>query len=175
MRNLLTSVSTLRWSLIVFNKILLYSIAMVDFDQEDVELWKDLVKAKDRIDRLAQYSSAVGRWVLIQRCFMYLPWFLIKFSHSYCSTFLSPVFQLPRGERSLCILSLFLLEEKLQWMFNVLALRYWRKLYDLKREIEEKILNISNKYVDEWIGERCDNRFFILKGIKEVVKLIGVW
>jgi len=34
---------------------------MVDFDQEDVELWKDLVKAKDRIDRLAQYSSAVGR------------------------------------------------------------------------------------------------------------------
>jgi len=45
---------------------------MVDFDQENVELWKDLVKTKDGIDHLAQYSSAVRRQVLIQRCFMYL-------------------------------------------------------------------------------------------------------
>jgi len=51
---------------------------MVDFDQENVELWKDLVKTKDGIDHLAQYSSAVGRRVLIQRCFMYLAWFKIK-------------------------------------------------------------------------------------------------
>jgi hypothetical protein len=34
---------------------------MVDFDQENVELWKDLVKTKDGIDRLAQYSLTVGR------------------------------------------------------------------------------------------------------------------
>ena len=69
--------------------------------------------------------------------------------------------------------SLFLLEE-IQWMSNVLALRYWIKLYDLKY-MKSKRKNISNKYVDEWIGERCDDRFLILKGWKEVVKLIGVW
>jgi len=49
---------------------------MVDFDPE--RFGKTLVKTKDRIDRLAQYSSTGGRWVLIQRCFMYLPSFLIK-------------------------------------------------------------------------------------------------
>ncbi|XP_045812878.1 rab escort protein 1 [Trifolium pratense] len=42
--------------------ILLYAIAMVDFDQENGEVCKDLLKTKDGIDRLAQYSSSVGRF-----------------------------------------------------------------------------------------------------------------
>jgi len=41
--------------------ILLYSIALVDFDQENDEVCKDLLNTKDGIDHLAQYSSAVGR------------------------------------------------------------------------------------------------------------------
>ncbi|CAL5188252.1 unnamed protein product [Lathyrus oleraceus] len=42
--------------------ILLYAIAMVDFDQENGEVSKDLLTTKDGIDRLAQYSSSVGRF-----------------------------------------------------------------------------------------------------------------
>lgn len=42
--------------------ILLYAIAMVDFDQENSEVCKDLLKTKDGIDRLALYSSSVGRF-----------------------------------------------------------------------------------------------------------------
>lgn len=42
--------------------ILLYAIAMVDFDQENGGVCKDLLKTKDGIDRLAQYSSSVGRY-----------------------------------------------------------------------------------------------------------------
>ncbi|XP_061346069.1 rab escort protein 1 isoform X2 [Gastrolobium bilobum] len=42
--------------------ILLYAIAMVDYDQDNDEVCKDLLKTKDGIDRLAQYSSSVGRF-----------------------------------------------------------------------------------------------------------------
>ncbi|XP_027360300.1 rab escort protein 1 [Abrus precatorius] len=42
--------------------ILLYAIAMVDYDQDNNEVCKDLLKTKDGIDRLAQYSSSVGRF-----------------------------------------------------------------------------------------------------------------
>jgi RAB protein geranylgeranyltransferase component A len=35
---------------------------MVDFDQENGEVCKDLLKTKNGIDRLAQYSSSVGRF-----------------------------------------------------------------------------------------------------------------
>ena len=45
----------------VFYRILLYAIAMVDYDQDHNEVYKDLLKTKDGIDRLAQYSSSVGR------------------------------------------------------------------------------------------------------------------
>lgn len=38
---------------------------MVDCDQENNEVCKDLLKTNDGIDRLAQYSSSVGRSVLI--------------------------------------------------------------------------------------------------------------
>ena len=34
---------------------------MVDFDQENVEICKDLLKTNEGTDRLAQYSSSVGR------------------------------------------------------------------------------------------------------------------
>jgi len=36
---------------------------MIDFDQENGEVCKDLLNTKDRIDPLAQCSSSVGRWV----------------------------------------------------------------------------------------------------------------
>ncbi|OIV94372.1 hypothetical protein TanjilG_25434 [Lupinus angustifolius] len=42
--------------------IILYAIAMVDYDQDNNEVCKDLLKTKDGIDRLAQYSSSVGRF-----------------------------------------------------------------------------------------------------------------
>ncbi|RDY11142.1 Rab escort protein 1, partial [Mucuna pruriens] len=42
--------------------ILLYAIAMVDYDQDNNEICKDLLKTKDGIDCLAQYSSSVGRF-----------------------------------------------------------------------------------------------------------------
>ncbi|KAL5099672.1 hypothetical protein RYX36_003999 [Vicia faba] len=42
--------------------ILLYAIAMVDYDQENGEVCKDLLATKDAIDLLAQYSSSVGRF-----------------------------------------------------------------------------------------------------------------
>nr|KYP31874.1 hypothetical protein KK1_047593 [Cajanus cajan] len=52
-------------------KILLYAIAMVDYDQDNNEVCKDLLKTKDGIDRLAQYSSSVGRYFFYSNCFMY--------------------------------------------------------------------------------------------------------
>ena len=42
--------------------ILLYAIAMVDFDQENGEVGVDLLKTKDGIGHLALYSSSVGRF-----------------------------------------------------------------------------------------------------------------
>ncbi|CAL0331665.1 unnamed protein product [Lupinus luteus] len=42
--------------------IILYAIAMVDYDQDNNDVCKDLLKTKDGIDRLAQYSSSVGRF-----------------------------------------------------------------------------------------------------------------
>ncbi|XP_054786332.1 rab escort protein 1 [Prosopis cineraria] len=41
--------------------ILMYAIAMVDYDQENNELCDDLLKTKEGIERLALYSSSVGR------------------------------------------------------------------------------------------------------------------
>ncbi|BAT99877.1 Rab escort protein [Vigna angularis] len=42
--------------------ILLYAIALVDYDQDSNEVCKDLLKTKVGIDCLAQYSSSVGRF-----------------------------------------------------------------------------------------------------------------
>ncbi|ESW29997.1 hypothetical protein PHAVU_002G116400 [Phaseolus vulgaris] len=42
--------------------ILLYAIAMLDYDQDSNEVCKDLLKTKDGINCLAQYSSSVGRF-----------------------------------------------------------------------------------------------------------------
>jgi len=39
----------------------LYAIAFVDYDQDSNKVCKDLLKAKDGIDWLAQYTSSVGR------------------------------------------------------------------------------------------------------------------
>ncbi|KAL7611844.1 hypothetical protein Lser_V15G07106 [Lactuca serriola] len=42
--------------------IILYAIAMVDYDQDAGESCKDILKTKDGIDRLALYHSSVGRF-----------------------------------------------------------------------------------------------------------------
>ncbi|KAK9284815.1 hypothetical protein L1049_023992 [Liquidambar formosana] len=42
--------------------IILYAIAMADYDQDDVEVCKDVLKTKDGIDRLALYQSSVSRF-----------------------------------------------------------------------------------------------------------------
>ncbi|KAI4314650.1 hypothetical protein L6164_027538 [Bauhinia variegata] len=42
--------------------ILMYAIAMADYDQENSEICKDLLKTRHGIDRLALYNSSVGRF-----------------------------------------------------------------------------------------------------------------
>ncbi|KAK1410526.1 hypothetical protein QVD17_37063 [Tagetes erecta] len=42
--------------------IILYAIAMVDYDQDAGETCKDVLKTRDGIDRLALYHSSVGRF-----------------------------------------------------------------------------------------------------------------
>ncbi|CAK7324268.1 unnamed protein product [Dovyalis caffra] len=42
--------------------IILYAIAMADYDQNDMGVCQDLLKTKDGIDRLALYQSSVGRF-----------------------------------------------------------------------------------------------------------------
>lgn len=42
-------------------RIILYAIAMVDYDQDAGESCKDVLKTRDGIDRLALYHSSVGR------------------------------------------------------------------------------------------------------------------
>ena len=39
----------------------MYAIAMADYDQENNEFCDDLLKTKDGIERLALYSSSVGK------------------------------------------------------------------------------------------------------------------
>lgn len=42
--------------------IVLYAIAMADYDQENGDVYKSVLKTKDGIDRLALYHSSVGRF-----------------------------------------------------------------------------------------------------------------
>ncbi|KAI5587304.1 hypothetical protein POPTR_005G030000v4 [Populus trichocarpa] len=42
--------------------IILYAIAMADYDQDDMGVCQNLLKTKDGIDRLALYQSSVGRF-----------------------------------------------------------------------------------------------------------------
>ena len=42
-------------------RILMYAIAMADYDQDDDEVCKDFLKTKAAIDRLALYNSSVAR------------------------------------------------------------------------------------------------------------------
>uniref|UniRef100_A0A803MRQ0 Rab proteins geranylgeranyltransferase component n=1 Tax=Chenopodium quinoa TaxID=63459 RepID=A0A803MRQ0_CHEQI len=42
--------------------IILYAIALADYDQENLEVCKDLLKTKDGINRLALYHSSIGRF-----------------------------------------------------------------------------------------------------------------
>lgn len=42
-------------------RIILYAIALAEYDQENLEVCKDLLKTKDGIGRLALYHSSKGR------------------------------------------------------------------------------------------------------------------
>ncbi|KFK38115.1 hypothetical protein AALP_AA3G071400 [Arabis alpina] len=42
--------------------IILYAIAMLDYDQENIETCRDLLKTKEGIDRLALYITSIGRF-----------------------------------------------------------------------------------------------------------------
>lgn len=50
-------------------RIILYAIAMADYDQENTEICEDVLTTKDGIDRLALYNSSVGRSVLVLSLF----------------------------------------------------------------------------------------------------------
>ena len=43
------------------SRIILYAIAMADCDQDNMEVYEDVLKTKDGIDCLALYNSLVGR------------------------------------------------------------------------------------------------------------------
>nr|POE57620.1 rab escort protein 1 [Quercus suber] len=51
--------------------IILYAIAMADYDQDNVELCENVLKTKDGIDRLALYNSSVGRFPNALGAFLY--------------------------------------------------------------------------------------------------------
>lgn len=44
-------------------RIILYAIALADYDQDNMEASKDILKTKDGIDRLALYHSSIGRLI----------------------------------------------------------------------------------------------------------------
>ncbi|KAM4077215.1 hypothetical protein ACJW30_12G122600 [Castanea mollissima] len=52
-------------------RIILYAIAMADYDQDNVELCQDVLQTKDGIDRLALYNSSVGRFPNALGAFLY--------------------------------------------------------------------------------------------------------
>lgn len=43
------------------SRIILYAISMADYEQDNVEACKDVLKTKDGIDRLILYHKSVGR------------------------------------------------------------------------------------------------------------------
>lgn len=49
-------------------RIILYAIAMADYDQERAEIGRGLLRTKDGIERLALYSASIGRLVLVLVC-----------------------------------------------------------------------------------------------------------
>lgn len=51
-----------------FSRIILYAIAMADYDQENNRVCKDVLKTKDGLDRLILYHSSVGRLFLLPFC-----------------------------------------------------------------------------------------------------------
>ena len=55
------SFSTENFYLFFPYRIILYAIALADYDQDNVEVCEDVLKTKDGIDRLALYNSSVGR------------------------------------------------------------------------------------------------------------------
>ena len=53
------------WLCLLVCRIILYAIAMADYDQDDMGVCQNLLKTKDGIDRLALYQSSVGRLILV--------------------------------------------------------------------------------------------------------------
>lgn len=50
--------------LIFISRIILYTIVVADYDQEKLEVCKDIISTKSGINRLALYHSSIGRSVL---------------------------------------------------------------------------------------------------------------
>ena len=53
------------WLSLLVCRIILYAIAMADYDQDD-KICQNLLKTKDGIDRLALYQSSVGRLIWVE-------------------------------------------------------------------------------------------------------------
>ncbi|XAR73684.1 hypothetical protein NMG60_11007746 [Bertholletia excelsa] len=51
--------------------IILYAIALADYDQDNMEVCKDVLKTKDGIDYFALYLSSVGRFPNVPGAFIY--------------------------------------------------------------------------------------------------------
>ncbi|XVE89431.1 hypothetical protein DITRI_Ditri19aG0201000 [Diplodiscus trichospermus] len=62
----------------------LYAIAMVDYDQDDVGVCRDLLKTKDGIDQLAVYSASVGRFPNAPGALIYPVYGQGELSQAFC-------------------------------------------------------------------------------------------
>ena len=73
-------------------RIILYGIAMVDYDQDNVEACGGLLKTREGIARLALYITSIGRSI---HSFLYL--FLALFTFIYLLMLLTSDFQTHLG------------------------------------------------------------------------------
>ncbi|PON33032.1 Rab protein geranylgeranyltransferase component A [Parasponia andersonii] len=64
--------------------IILYAIAMADYNQDDLELCKDVVKTKHGIERLALYHKSVGRFTNATGALIYPIYGQGELSQAFC-------------------------------------------------------------------------------------------
>ncbi|KAF5199016.1 Rab gdp-dissociation inhibitor [Thalictrum thalictroides] len=66
--------------------IILYAIAMIDYDQESPEQCKNLVKTKDGVEKLALYHSSVGRFTNALGALLYPIYGQGELPQAFCRT-----------------------------------------------------------------------------------------
>ncbi|PRQ47218.1 putative GDP dissociation inhibitor, FAD/NAD(P)-binding domain-containing protein [Rosa chinensis] len=64
--------------------IILYSIAMVDYDQDNPKVYKSILKTRDGISRLALYQKSVGRFPDANGAFLYPMYGHGELSQAFC-------------------------------------------------------------------------------------------